>query len=629
MTYYSELASFFVRIAVNLILVGTPISVGTLIVLRLTRAAAPRARYLLTLTAFFAAAVLPFVLTVAPPAKTRSHSAIVESSNTDSATFPGEPPRQEIQARQIEPLPQSERSATSVRFLDSLVRFLSRPSLSIGLFTLWLVGACLLLSREAGSHLRLARARRQWVPASANIRERMSWPKDIPLFVDKEFGPCALGVLNSVVVIPARLFDDLSLSAAQQIARHELDHLKWRDPLVHAAIRVVRAALWPSAHLWYLARATCLEREAASDRAAVSSTLGPLQPDIAALEYASTLISMAKRCADVGPQTHAWVATDVLNESGLHDRVRRLMAVSSRLTGTRLLLAITTLLISASFLIVLPVARFESKRNENSAQQRGQHKAAFTEPTRIETEPVKDQSNKAAGRVSINRRSPGDAQDEPESTPFPTPPEAVVEDDRSSTPIAPSAAPVNANPIQHVTELQLEILKNQMAALGYKDLTSMQLADMRASAVGPAYVAEMADSGYSGLSADMLIRFKWLGVNSSYIREMKTLGYDNLSPETLVTFRQHGVNANYIRQMRSRISGSISAEEIASLRFYGVSIEFVDQLKQMGYGNINAGQLISMRLQGVSIPFIENLHAQGRKGLSADDLIALRMRGSN
>jgi hypothetical protein len=305
------------------------------------------------------------------------------------------------------------------------------------------------------------------------------------------------------------------------------------------------------------------------------------------------------------------------------------MGVSSRLTGTRLSLAFVTLLVSASFLIVLPVARFELKRNENSAQQRGQQKTAFTEPTKIETEPVKDRSNKTAGRLSINRRSIGDPQDGPESTPFPTPPDATVEDGGSAILIAPSAAPVSANPIQHVAELQLEILENQMAALGYKDLTSSQLTEMRAYAVGPAYVAEMADSGYSGLSADMLIRFKWLGVNSSYIREMKTLGYDNVSPETLVTFRQHGVSSNYIRQMRSRISGSISAEEIASLRLYGASIEFVDQLKQMGYGNLNAGQLISMRLQGVSIPFIENLKAQGRKGLSADDLIALRMRRIN
>ncbi len=158
MTYYSELASFFMRIAVNLILIGTPISVGIFIVLRLTRAAAPRARYLLTLIAFFAAAVLPFVVAVAPTAETPRHPTIVESSNTGSATIPGEPPTVHIQARQIEILPQSERSTTLVNLLDSMVRFLSRSSLSMELFTVWLVGACLLLGREASSHFRVARA---------------------------------------------------------------------------------------------------------------------------------------------------------------------------------------------------------------------------------------------------------------------------------------------------------------------------------------------------------------------------------------------------------------------------------------------------------------------------------------
>src|SRR5262245_17785452 len=146
MTYYSELAPFFISIAVNLILIGTPIAAGIFLVLRLTRAAAPRARYLLTLIAFFAAAVLPFVATVASTAETPRHPTIVESSNTGRSTIPGEPTAVHIQARESEILAQSERSATSVNPLDSLIRFLSRSSLSMGLFTLWLVGACLLLA---------------------------------------------------------------------------------------------------------------------------------------------------------------------------------------------------------------------------------------------------------------------------------------------------------------------------------------------------------------------------------------------------------------------------------------------------------------------------------------------------
>ena len=628
MTYLSEIASVFVIIFVNSILIGTPISVGIFIVLRLTRAAHPRSRYLLTLTAFFVAAVSPFCVTVALTSETPRHTTIIESSQTDSATISHEPSTLRIQPQPLDVLPPSESHET---WVHSLVQFLSRPSLSIALFTLWLIGACLLLGREAVSHLRVVRARRQWSPASAHIRERLSWPKEILLFVDKEFGPCALGVFNSLVVIPAGMFDELSVGAAQQIARHELNHLKWRDPFVYATTRIVRASLWPSAALWYLEHATRLEREAASDRAAVNSTAERLPLNIAALEYASTLIAMARRDArNDGRQRHAWIATDVGSAISFNDRVRRLMSVSSRLTGTRLSLAFVTLLVSAICLVLLPVARLESKHHENTEPQPGQQQTT-TIPTRAEFKPPKDQSKKPPGVSGVNSQVLGASQYLPPSTSFPTQPDDIVEEASSPTPT--STAPItitdSTNTMQRVHDLQLEILKNQMAALGYSDLTSKQLEEMRAYAVGPAYVAEMAESGYSGLSADTLIRFKWLAVSSSYIREMKTLGYDNLSPQTMIRFREYAVSPDYIRQMRARVWGSISGEQMASLRFFGASTEFVDQLKQMGYANLTADQLISMRIQGVSIAFIQNLQAQGRNGLTADQLIAIKMRVSN
>ncbi len=198
MTYYAEIAALFIKIVVNLLLIGTPISIGVFIVLRLTRDAAPRARYLLTLIAFVAAAVLPFVVMIAPTKGPQPHHTIVNTSRGNDGEVPGKP--QSAGTLRTEILSQSETGATSVSLLDSLVRFFSWPSLSVALFTLWLTGACFLLSREAASHLRVVRARKQWIPAGADLRERLSWPKDTTLVVDNDFGPCALGVFNSVVV---------------------------------------------------------------------------------------------------------------------------------------------------------------------------------------------------------------------------------------------------------------------------------------------------------------------------------------------------------------------------------------------------------------------------------------------
>ena len=312
------------------------------------------------------------------------------------------------------------------------MRFLSQPSLSIGLFTLWLAGACLLLGREAASHLRVAKARDQWTPATANMRERLSWPKDLPLFVDDEFGPCALGVFDSIVVIPARLLEDLSLTAARQMARHELDHLKWRDPFVHAAMRIVRASFWFSAPLWYLDRATRLEREAASDRAAVNSTSRRLKPEIAAVEYAETLVSIARRCARVeGGRKRAWVVTEIGNESGLNDRVRRLMAISSRVTSIRLSFAFVTLLVTASVLVVLPVARLESKPNENGDEKRPQPAVRANNPVTSRIEPAKEHAKPA----TLKNRLLSEIQDGvQESKLAKTVPETMGQDSGSARP---------------------------------------------------------------------------------------------------------------------------------------------------------------------------------------------------
>ncbi len=620
MTYYSELASYFIRIAVNLILIGTPISIGILIGLKLTRAAPPRIRYLLTVTAFFAAAIVPFVLTVASTPETPPPQTSV------SAEIQGRTLTTDVHTPAVD-LPRDSESNATGNVLDSVVGFLSQTSFSIGAFTLWLAGACLLLSREIASHLLVASARQQWTPATSSIRERLSWPKNIPLFVENELGPCALGVFHPIVIIPARLLEELPPSSVRQIAQHELDHLKWRDPSVHAAMRIVCALLWVSAPLWYLYRAARLEREAASDRAAVNSTLSRLQPDIVAVEYAATLVSVAKSCARMGRRRkRAWITTEIGNESGLNDRVRRLMEISSRLTSARLSLALGILLICSGSVILLPLAKLKSDSNENLDQQTLQEQTASSSTASFDVGPSK-KANTRTRLASVNVRARPEVQRGRQDSSLVKPTrDAIVEDAVSASPLATSTSSDLSTTIQAVQPGDLE---SQMAAVGYKNLTADQLAKMRAYAVGPAYVKEMADSGYSGLSADMLIRFKWFAVSRSFIKEMETLGYENLPPRTLVDFRQHGVNADYIRQIRTRISGPISGEQLASLRLHGTSIEFVDKLKALGYEKLTAEQLISMRLQGVSIAFIESLRAQGHKSLSADDLIGMRMRGGN
>jgi hypothetical protein len=430
--------------------------------------------------------------------------------------------------------------------------------------------------------------------------------------------------------MPAYLIDDLGPRAARQVARHELDHLKWRDPLVNTVMRMIRACLWPSLALWYFNRAACLEREAAADRAGMQASSADLRPDMAALEYASTLLSIAKQSARGKPKRRfALVATEVGREPGLSDRVRRLMAISSRPKPGRSFLAVVTLLASGCAMAILPVAKVGWPNKLTTSDET----PVTTFANNFGSEVVGAREHLRRGLVSspgssllLSGKPPADS-----SNKRPMSHNAAVIDDgltmgSAISPVALETQTTQTPSSSLTANVDAYDFESRMAAVGYRDLSPKQLADMKAYAVIPAYVAEMADAGYGGLSADMLIRFKSLAVSGGFIREMKALGYDNLSPQTLADFRQQGVSSRYIREMRALVSGPITAEQLVSLRFYGASSAFVHQIRALGYERVSADQLISMRFRGVTVFYIEEMRSRGFKELSVDDLIGMRMR---
>jgi beta-lactamase regulating signal transducer with metallopeptidase domain len=290
MTLDAELVSGAVRLALNLMLVGAPVALAVALALGLTWAARPRARYALAVAAFALAAVAPVAATLARPE-------------------PPEPPAVVTTGRPAErPL------------VDRLAAVLASTSFGPALVAVWVAGAAVLLAREAIGHVRLARARRRWRRAGADLARRLDWPGDVTLFVGERDGPCAVGLVRGAVVLPAALVESLGPEAARSVARHELAHARWRDPLANAALRAARAALWVSPPLWLLERVVRAEREAAADAFAVGGG--------AADDYATTLVEVARRAA----HTPAGLP---MGGAGLERRVARLIGVRSRAPRAR------------------------------------------------------------------------------------------------------------------------------------------------------------------------------------------------------------------------------------------------------------------------------------------------------
>ncbi|HEY5883422.1 MAG TPA: M56 family metallopeptidase [Pyrinomonadaceae bacterium] len=674
---FPDIASLAATMLFNLFLVGTLISLTVFTTLRLTRNVSPRMRYLFVVISFTAATVVPFFI-VLTSTQSEPFSSTIEHTHLENSRvvitgdhYPSFDP--------MSPAP-SASHALSTRIsqtADWLSNLLSNPIVSILVFSVWLIGTCLLLSREITGHVGAARARRAWREAGRLMKLRLSWPENIPLYIDNEFGPCALGIIRPRVVIPEHLLDDLDPLTAQQVARHELNHLKWRDPSLNTIMRMTRAFLWPSLPLWYLNRVAGLEREAAADKAAIEAP-GVALPDLAALEYASTLISIARKRAGSGSrQRYSFAATEVGHLPGLNDRVRRLMAGPSKPRYANLFMAVVTLIISAGALTVLPVVKVASQKNFQTSRNgpSSQSSNAFGSEVHAVGK------NRSSAIRNISMRS----EKELSSRSHVNPALLISELGTISATVSAVDQEIASPPV--TANISVQDFESQMAAVGYKNLSPTQLADMKANAVGPwyvaemaasgytglpadmlirfkqlavnsayiqemkslgydklspgmlvdmkanavgpPYVAEMAASGYSGLSVDMLLRFKWLAVSSSYIQEMKSLGYEHLSPRTLADFRQQAVSSTFIREMRALVSGSISAEQLVSLRFYGATPQFISQLKALGYETFSAEQLISMRLHGVSVAYIEQVKSRSPRNLSIDDLIGMRMRNNN
>jgi hypothetical protein len=141
---------------------------------------------------------------------------------------------------------------------------------------LWAGVSALLLIREAIGHVRLRRAQRAWMPAPDALHQSLDWPKDVPLFVAANASPLTAGLLRPRVVIPAEL------PVARLIARHELSHARWRDPLVYALLRILAALFW-IAPVWPLLRWIRRERETAADEMALRGASGDEEQYVAAL----------------------------------------------------------------------------------------------------------------------------------------------------------------------------------------------------------------------------------------------------------------------------------------------------------------------------------------------------------
>jgi TonB family protein len=417
----SWILNFFICLAINLTVLGTVVVLGVIVASRLARFASPRIRYVVAMICFVIAALLPLYLTAIPAKELAVLTA--EAVQNDHRTSP----TQILDSDDFTNLQGTHSDSRSDSFfaqLSGVVSLLGSTEVGVVFVAVWCLVGLLLLGREIVSQLYLMKARQEWRSSELSLRLKLSWPDNVFLYIHECEGPCTVGLLRPVVVLPQSLVTEFSCEEIQRVARHELAHVRWRDPLINSIFRMVRAVLWPSLPLWYLARVVNAEREAAADREAVIGENSQGNACRIASEYASSLVSIALKSSKESTSVYRLIAMQVNNGNGLEDRVKRLLVISNRPTRLRISLACSALLFSLGAVVFIPRASQASSpvilaanqnqkafsKGDSTQVQKGRDQAARDEEIYIQMEnspnvPI----SITAASVKVVSVSPGEA----------------------------------------------------------------------------------------------------------------------------------------------------------------------------------------------------------------------------
>lgn len=357
MSAHSDLILFTVDLAVNLFLFGLVIAGSVSISFRLIKNVSPRLRYIVTVAAFLIAAFLPLVVTLNGSIKFDTFIEAKQSNTANSFTHNVDNRSSVVTPKIVVSDPKPESEKRSIDLLSNFTAIIADSFIGAVLFSLWILGSVCFLLRDIVAHRRLRKARQGWQPATNSERKELAFPNGTALYFGEE-SPATVGFFYPVIILPRSFPDNLSLTSKRYIVQHELAHAQWRDPLVYSLLRLVRSLFWLSPALWMLERIAVAERESAADYTAITKcSINKSEFEMTALNYASTLISIAKHFNSFTRRNSFKPNTIGLNNgSKLETRIRRLLTHSSKLSGFRISLASIVFLGSLIGLFFMPVA---------------------------------------------------------------------------------------------------------------------------------------------------------------------------------------------------------------------------------------------------------------------------------
>ncbi len=627
MNIYSDIVLFAVSLLVNLLLFGILVAVGIAAAFRLIPNINPRVYYVISVAAFLIAIFVPLTVTFQVIFNTLPVSTAAVSPEKESIGEISTPGTNQSIVTTLQVIEQDviERTTTPLKtnLLGDFIFFISNSLIGIFSLGLWIIISAYLLFQEITGHRKLQKSRDNWQVADARERKELFCPEDIRLYFADNQSPYTAGFLRPAVVFPKNFSINLSPDSIRFIVYHEIAHVRWLDPLVNAVLRTFRALFWVSPALWFLEYIAKREREAAADYAALSAISNLNNNREAANEYAELLLSIAKIASHNSKQSPASLTAVYFGGASLlENRIQRLLIGYSSPTPIRSFLA--TAAFSAVFIgmAYIPVVSKPAGAiyPELSVNELGSKTSEDIWDSIKQGFAITDNSKKISSvEKSIN--SEGESKKaltlSESETDLKTAP--TIKEDINSDSETKQDTVKTASSFGNIKEMPDGASTNAIA-----DEIATEVAILIATAIAD----EIANPAAGDLTSNKYEQeSKPVNHDKSpdFIDEMASIGYANLSVSQLVKLKQAGVTTSYVKSLRTVGLGNLSVGEIANLGFAGVTSGFVKKLRSIGYGNLSAGQLAEFGFHGVTPAFINSMRAAGLENLSPQELISLRV----
>lgn len=377
--------------------------------------------------------------------------------------------------------------------------------------------------------------------------------------------PTVIGWLKPVILIPSCALTGLTAQQFELILAHELAHIRRHDYLVNLFQTVIETFLFYHPAVWWVSSQIRNERENACDDLVVV-----VSGD--AVVYARTLVAM-ERLRKANPSL-AMAA----NGGSLTDRIHRLIGVEA--TNSKPLAGFWILILISIFLVTFGVTKQSPSVSKETGSEELLPELSYSANPKLNKGIIEDTNPSIVEEI---QKPQNPAEEKPEN---------LKE--------------------QAESEAEADQTDNFPESVGYQQENKPEAQDKSED-----FIDEMASVGYTNLSVSQLVRLREADVTAEYVRSLSAVGFSHLSVEELWRLGINEITPAYIQTIKNAGYQQLTPKEFALLAEHDITPADINKLNAAGHKNLSVWQII--RLADSSLTDKQVTRSRERKGIEEPD----------